>query len=665
MSVFSFRKQVKDVLERYIKTDIYITVIKALLIFFLSDDENNYISTYNSFIYSMNSDITLIFPEINYFKNTSLFDFLHEDVEICRLNNLYIDLLSMDKLVKNDNIFSIAYELTLSNGNKKSNGIFYTPHKIAKFIADKTLGSIDIVENPFVKILDPACGSGNFLSYLFDKLYSMYRESSCKLKEKYGSPWDSIQIKKHIIENNLFGADNDVNAVNITKLRLLLRSRKCGILYTNIITCDSLIKYEMEHSDIAGTNSWFWSQEFDYIIGNPPYQNMQKSTIEIKEYVHAYYNDIYNGQNDLYYYFICRSIDKLKNGGSLGFIIPVYFIEATYALKLRRFIKDNFYITYFKDLSSSKIFKNAEVHCCIFIGKKPSKIDYFYKNVYINSKKILLYGEDRWIFADIDSHKLISKLSLFAKLRDYAFVCKGMDTGLNECFLLDNDTAREFKIENELLKPVVRAGDIQRYIINKLSQKFLLYINTDTDIKKFPNALNYLYQFSDKLKLRWSYKNGFCAWNSLSTLRNKVNFEGSNDRIFVPYRSQSNMFSIDELGSIGLTDTTAIFPKSSVNIYYLLGILNSKLINFYNSICGKRKGAIYEFFPNPISEFPIEISKNSLFYQIVDSVQKIIEFKNNKYENYDYLSSLENLINCSIYQIYNISDSEIRTIEKY
>lgn len=661
----STHKEVKHLFMKYFEMGNYCSIIKALIVLNLSKSNNNFLLTFDSFAIFMKKDVASLIPEISNFSNREISILRGGDADAQTLNYLYKDLLSIDRSLIDQDIFSTVYELSLSKQDKKKNGIYYTPYEVIKSISDKTLENISVIDNPFVKILDPACGSGNFLNYMFDKLYELYKKDLDKINKKFEVKWDNDSIKKHIVENNLFGADIDINAVIITKLRLLMKAKGSNICYTNIIMCDTLIKYEKDYLGINQCNYIFWSQEFDFIIGNPPYMNMQKSNAAMKEYVSAHYKGIYSGQNDMYYYFMYRSIEKLKTGGVLGFIIPVYFIEATYALKLRRFLEDNLNIIYFKDLSYFKIFDNTEIHCCIFIGIKYDKTRCLPKSIYTDNNKMLLYEKDNWIFVDRNIYGIIEKLNSLSKLRDYAFICKGMDTGLNECFLINKDVISQYCIERELIRPVVRSCDIKKYFVNQPCSNFLLYTVNETDIYKFPNAYKYLSRYADKLKLRWGFKNGFCSWFSLSTLRNRTFFESRNSRIFVSYRCRSNKFAIDKLNSIGLTDTTAIFPQNSINEYYLLAILNSKLINFYNSICGKRKGLIFEYFPVPISKFPIKTTYNSLYYDVIDNVLKIVGLEGSKDGNLSRIIYLENLINQDIYQIYGILDEEIKIIEKY
>ena len=111
------------------------------------------------------------------------------------------------------------------NGTKrKKQGIYYTPEFIVDYIIQNTLGialkekSLREIEN--IKVLDPACGSGSFLIKAFDLLDEKLTEE--KAQEKFG-PQAAFR-KFNILRNNIYGVDLDSQAIEITRLNLLLKS---------------------------------------------------------------------------------------------------------------------------------------------------------------------------------------------------------------------------------------------------------------------------------------------------------------------------------------------------------------------------------------------------------------------------------------------------------
>ena len=120
---------------------------------------------------------------------------------------------------------------------RKAGGVFYTPTYIVEYIVKNTVGKLCEGKSPrqisSFRILDPACGSGSFLlgayQYLLDYHRDWYQKDGSQkhTKEIYqgrGGQWYlTIQEKKRILLNNIYGVDIDPQAVEVTKLSLLLK----------------------------------------------------------------------------------------------------------------------------------------------------------------------------------------------------------------------------------------------------------------------------------------------------------------------------------------------------------------------------------------------------------------------------------------------------------
>lgn len=139
----------------------------------------------------------------------------------------------------------------------------YTPQWVVKFLVDNTLGKTYLEMYPdspitekynianapktrikeakdikTLKVLDPACGSGNFLIYTFSLLYNLYIDQI----ENYGKDYSRREIPKMIVENNLYGIDLDERAAQITQIALFIKARDLGGHrskwpdYTNVVS---------------------------------------------------------------------------------------------------------------------------------------------------------------------------------------------------------------------------------------------------------------------------------------------------------------------------------------------------------------------------------------------------------------------------------------------
>ncbi len=236
-----------------------------------------------------------------------------------------------------------VYEGVLDKGMRKKLGLYYTPEGIVEFIVDNTIKYADIVKKPNLKVLDPSCGSGNFLIKTYDILKDKFAESIDILKETYKSEiyqiWDRGRVTElkgseywirdlihyHIISNCIYGADVDQSGVALTKNCLRMKADGVYRAEPNIALCDSLVKWE----HYEGALKEFWNKKFDFIIGNPPWVSLsRKQGIKIPREKLDYYKNNYNGSTylpNLYEYFLERSLELLADSGAVGFLLPDRF----------------------------------------------------------------------------------------------------------------------------------------------------------------------------------------------------------------------------------------------------------------------------------------------------------------------------------------------------
>ena len=263
---------------------------------------------------------------------------------------------------------------------RKAGGVYYTPTYIVDYIVKNTVGKICDGKTPRqispLHILDPACGSGSFLlgayQYLLDYHLNWYLTHHPKKgnvaqgfspapKEIYqgrGGQWYlTIQEKKRILLNNIYGVDIDPQAVEVTKLSLLLKvlegenqdtlekqmklfkERALPDLGSNIKCGNSLIGPDFysvraglalplfNKEEVYRINPFDWEKEFpeimkqggfDAVIGNPPYIRIQTmkewAPVEVELYK-KYYTSASKGNYDIYVVFVERGLGLLKHMG--------------------------------------------------------------------------------------------------------------------------------------------------------------------------------------------------------------------------------------------------------------------------------------------------------------------------------------------------------------
>lgn len=398
---------------------------------------------------------------------------------------------------------------------------------------------------------------------------------------------------------------------------------------------------------------------FDIIVGNPPYINVKR--IELNE--RRIYSKLYptfNSNGDLSNIFWERSVNLCKEGGIVSFISPRYWIEGSDSSGLREFLVEKSAITEVIDFRSNRtLFNQTEMKlgvdtAIITIGKKPivkEIVQVFILNhtnlvTTINKKNFQhikfahsnLAG-DKWIF---EKSPIISDMEENIKFRlgddkknqKFKGICligKGCSTGSNKIFRLtkindttfkgaDNRTIKLNQEEKNSLRRLVKSSDIARFNW-KQREQFWIYLK-DQDISQYPNLQSYLSSFKhllEKKQKKYGLQNyyDYVAYRSLSLIRNRPS-------IICPYQAEKNRFAMITEKSpptIYETDVITLVIKdehlNKFNWLYLLGVLNSELIQYYTKIMNKKVYNLYDFRTNQIARIPLMKTDKSLPFQVL------------------------------------------------
>jgi hypothetical protein len=527
------------------------------------------------------------------------------------------------------------------------------------------------------RVLDLACGSGSFLLGAYRKLLAHYLDwythnDPAKKKKavwKFGEGWRlTITEKKKILTEHIFGVDIDRQAVEVTKLSLLLKvlededsqtmgqqlalfpERVLPDIDANIRCGNSLIdpsyyagqmladKDEMRH-----VNPFDWKREFenimkdggfDCIIGNPPYINIDDTWGRQDPRLQAIkglYPHIYNDKTDILFYFLAKAVALSRKKGQVGFIVSRAFLEAYKADKLRKYLLETAAIEESIDFRNHYVFPGVGITTAIIRlspGGKPATVharrlipshlpsmnlerllrnDQVFEDVSVAQAKL---SAAPWAFVSHGQGNINHKIdSVGEPLGKVLLLGKGMETGLNEVFgKRTHDEVAKWKLQRGQYYRRASNTDIQRYAIGD-RKEHLLYLE---DVVKFEDLSKGLQAFlkdhADLLKDRAAYKRGDCEWWKYTWPLHKEDY-GKKKRILCPYLATANRFALDvDDKFIGLTDTTVIFENGQPeNMGYFLALLNSKLLTYrFRSIGKLKSNGILEYFWNSVSKLPVK-----------------------------------------------------------
>jgi len=555
----------------------------------------------------------------NVFNEHINFDLNDRDVEE-KIFNLIA--LCIDK-IKMINEFNAAklYENLLTSREKKVLGQVYTPHELI----DKMLSQVFRMKsiNKNLKILDPSCGGGYFLTESFKRIKSELNDVD----------------DKYIIENMLYGIDIDDFSIFLTKINILFISDEDNVRF-NIYNMDFLI----DDTDIG---------DFDIIVGNPPYVGHKNTSAEYKRILYEKYADVFYDKADISYCFFQKGKSLMKYNGVLSFITSRYFLEALYADRLREYLKENFTIVSLADYSGRTTFKNAMVSPAIItLFNLVGNNNQFPYVKYINDQiESFRYDQDKlkntgWTILKDADEQLFNRINAICNtsVMDVCSIKQGIITGLDKAFIVDEEIIKNHNIEEKLLRKWIKNSSISKSDI-KYNDLYLIYTNLIDDEKNYPNTIYYLSQFKERLSDRRECKNGYRKWYELQWGRIQSDFE--NPKITFPYKSRGNNFHYDENGYFCSADIYIMNNfRDDISHNYLLNYLNSSVFEFYFKCIAKKVGnGLYEYYPNKLNSARIYLPAEN-------------QLKN--------ISDLEKIsIELFLKKMFNITEEEVNIIHNY
>jgi type I restriction-modification system DNA methylase subunit len=560
---------------------------------------------------------------------------------------------------------------------RKAGGVYYTPQYVVEYIVKNTVGKLIENKTPKeiskIKIVDPACGSGSFLigayQYLLDWHKNFYSDNGKISKGNKSNPLTpdgnlTTAEKKRILLNNIFGVDIDVNAVEVTKLSLLLKcmegeteasiatqmklfhERVLPTLDENIKSGNSLVDTDFYASELdfgfeRKIKPFNWKkgfpeiENFDAVIGNPPYLKLTSNNTDadlLSYYQKKFLSYSGGSSKNLFQLFLERVVNISPN--IFSFIIPEALLTSDSNGKIREILLQNFNINSIVTFDHF-VFEDATIGTTIVVGERKSKektkivkIDIAKQESIVQEIK-LNKGLDTWdVSFDDESKKFFKKLLSNSKLMgELVEMSKGMVVKNRNDVLTQTPTKKSL--------PFLLGNCMQRYThhYDKYAEYEKLEIIGGTrDFKK-------------------------------QTTIPRLLIRRTGSSLCATYSDKQEL----------VESTLYILRSDKVNLKFLLGLINSKLLSYYLS---KRLVTNQQGFPQvlmgQLEQLPIVSTTEKNQSEIEKLANQLLQLNQQKAETKlaSQVSQLkgkieycEERINEIVYQLYELTEAEIKIVE--
>ncbi len=706
---------------------------------------DRYNRAFNSDLFSPNPELRKLKIDFKILKEIILqtYDpYLFDVLPVEILGNIYEQYLGYtirltDKRVK--------YELKPEV--RKAGGIYYTPEYVVDYIVKNTvrrlLSELKPKQVQKLRILDPACGSGSFLIRAYKELENYYQRVKIEKYEKRKKAREqvfrhqvtvpfsqeeesvdghrlTIAEKREIVLNHIFGVDIDEQAVEVTRLSLMLKmlegemgmvpgramlpmldyNIQCG---NSLISGDVLELKKFFGDDWPKTKPFDWDDRFkkfmdgggfDIVIGNPPWG--AGFSLTEKNYLMEKFQEIHMRTPDSFNYFLGTGASVLKSLGMLGMIVPSNFLFQHEYAKSRGFFVDSFWVVQAINLGES-VFKATAPSCIVIMCRKDAvkkitnvadlrsldrgSLATFMKDMVFDriTDKDILSLPDNIIPMNRKAAQIVS--GIFGTnpqlLGDFCSeVASGIGTGGDKIFRVEDATARKLSIEKDILHPVLVGRDISAYYTPDNSGHSIIYSTKLVSAETHPKALKYLKQFQAKLSNKRETRKGLIPWWSLHWPRYPGLF--SSPKIILRQTADSVYASIDTKGYYCLNSIIIIRPKDIEMTKYLTSLLNSRLLRWiYRDLTQETRRVFAEVKPINLRKLPIHkidlsdaIEKElhdtliALVDVMLDLNRKIQKAKGSRRALLQrQIQKTDNEIDQLVYKLYGLTKEEIKVIE--
>jgi adenine-specific DNA-methyltransferase len=423
------------------------------------------------------------------------------------------------------------------------------------------------------------------------------------------------------------------------------------------------------------------SKGFDVVIMNPPY-GASLSEGE-KHLLKNRFDHISERIRNTYLYFAGLAYDNVRDGGVACLIMPNEFLFQIYMSKARRFFLTNAQFLFAVN-AGEDVFE-AIVPTCIVAFQKRSVVSYEipvadlrcsslydlprYLDVHSfprSSNEIVLGTPNAMFSFDLDRTRLIKKLSTgFPTFGDMCEdVANGICTSCDEVYIVPESFATLQQLEVGYLKQCIRGGQVNRYFCPSETHEYVLYVTDEIGPRHGKNTYAYLLKNKDLLiKKSVEKKSGARAWQILFRARYPELFV--KPKILIRQTSDRIIAAIDDkVGYYCINSVNVALPKPQFasKLEYLLGLLNSAVLNFfYREISQENGRVLAEVKPQRIRALPIPTSQPEVEASIASLTRRIVASR--QFDAQSDTTALEREVDHLVYGLYTLTPTEVDLVE--
>lgn len=393
--------------------------------------------------------------------------------------------------------------------------------------------------------------------------------------------------------------------------------------------------------EVAGDNSGF-----DIVIGNPPY-GAELPDYD-KEVLKEKYDYLTERIRNSFLYFIGQSLDLVAKNGIVSLIIPNEFLFQIYMTKARNYVLNQTTLLHAINVGESVF--DAIVPSALIALKKEQKAEYDFKiadlreadfkevdkqlntsDFNIVSKATILQSPNAMLSYSGDDAAIINHLNeMPVKFESYCEdIANGISTSCDEIYIVNKDLAIERSLEVDFLRPTIRGGQFNRYQCPDETGEYVVYIKKPVSEDEVPNIYKYLEE-NKELLIRKSVekRSGKRNWQILFRGRYEELF--ATPKILIRQTGDSIIACVDVLGYYCIDSVNIALPNENgkKNLYFLLALLNSKVITFYYRAISQESGRVLaQVKPMRIRQLPIAIATDEEKKKIEQLVGYILHLK--------------------------------------